>query len=879
MPKILISELSLPSFLPVSTSFKSILLICTLHTIFHLLEHVPKVDCVKGCVTFVAGDDYSMRQSICDKLNTHFQTIPLSLPSEVIKLTVNHQDIIQLNASQFNHLPNLTFLNLDSNKIKIIHPNTFNNLNKLQTLSLRYNFLTISHESFHPNVINGLIGLQHINLLHNPIGNVPNHFFLPISKTLRSIVLSGGSTDFQLNKETFYGLWKLQLLDLSNNHLESLPEIYEGIFSQMQLQELYLYGNPWKCDCHLRWLKVWFLKYGKKLIYSKPINDAVLLRNNIDIETNNWLLNGNTNSNNNGKLDYHLNDVNTLLQPKCASPIELHGRPLFSQINNAGVQAVHSTDFYCPPEVYTPNQQIQLILGNNSTLLCNFFADPSGIVVWYKDGIRIQNHWPRTMIKQSQGKKFQAELTIENIQPSDAGTYVCYLDTGYGYVNTTFNVQVDSSRGGGTSLVQDTYQHHHDGVFYWISKLDTTLILKYTGMIATCLIVLLLLMGLTIYFFSGKHLCRPKLDVNKQSLSIYDDKSDHHHQLQMKHDGLDETDTFNSSSITEKNTISNSRSSYTLHGQNLKLCTSLASLSGNKILLDKLSPTSLSALDRDHIYLHTDGTGNQLIDEHNLLSSSQKSHHTEFDNYVTVRLLPTVTRGDLSTMPCPIHNYAFLHPVSSNPVTVTDAPNASANTNLDVTVDGVSSGTSRTVQLTPDTNLLSLSNNTELNSLQNSNLKMLNTTEEQQLPTNNLSTSKPCYETDTANTHELNSSLYTPCPLHGNLYATLQTKDKRLTTSEIRKHIASVPPGLTGLNYEKHYTLPSRKLKTFSPSNTASYSIFTTTTTTTVTNSPTTPPLITSDNNNCDKSRTNTTGIMNNSSNTCNSASISVKHK
>ncbi|VDP96050.1 unnamed protein product, partial [Trichobilharzia regenti] len=634
MPKLLISELSLPSFLPLSsTSLKSssltILLIYILHIVFHLLEYIPKVDCVKGCVTFVAGDDYSMRQSICDKLNTHFQTIPLSLPSEVIKLTVNHQDIVQLNASQFNHLPNLTFLNLDSNKIKIIHPNTFSNLNKLQTLSLRYNFLTISHESFHPNVINGLIGLQHINLLHNPIGNVPNHFFLPISKTLRSIVLSGGSTDFQLNKETFYGLWKLQLLDLSNNHLESLPEFYEGIFSQMQLQELYLYGNPWKCDCHLRWLKVWFLKYGKKLIYSKPINDAVLLRNNIDIETNNWLLNGNTNSNNNnGKLDYQLNDVNTLLQPKCASPIELHGRPLFSQINNAGVQAVHSTDFYCPPEVYTPNQQIQLILGNNSTLLCNFFADPSGIVVWYKDGIRIQNHWPRTIIKQSQGKKFQAELTIENIQPSDAGIYVCYLDTGYGYVNTTFNVQVDSSLGGaGSTSLQDTYQQHHDGVFYWISKLDTTLILKYTGMIATCLIVLLLLMGLSIYFFNGKHLCRPKLDINKQSLSIYDDKSDHH-QFQMKHDGLDETDTFNSS-ITEKNTISNSRSSYTLHGQNLKLCTSLASLSGgNKIFLDKLSPTSLSPLDRDHIYLHTDGIGSQLIDEHNLLSSSsQKSHH------------------------------------------------------------------------------------------------------------------------------------------------------------------------------------------------------------------------------------------------------------
>ncbi|CAH8541880.1 unnamed protein product [Heterobilharzia americana] len=169
------------SKIPESTS-SSILTLCIVYTLIHLMNHMPRAYSVKGCVTYVAGDDYSMRQSICDKLNTHFQTIPLSLPSEVIKLTVNHQDITHLNASQFIHLPNLTFLNLDSNKIKVIHPNTFTNLNKLQTLSLRYNFLSISYESFHPNVIHGLSVLQHINLLQNPIGNIPNHFFYLLVK-------------------------------------------------------------------------------------------------------------------------------------------------------------------------------------------------------------------------------------------------------------------------------------------------------------------------------------------------------------------------------------------------------------------------------------------------------------------------------------------------------------------------------------------------------------------------------------------------------------------------------------------------------------------------------------------------------------------------
>ncbi|TNN21299.1 Immunoglobulin superfamily member 10 [Schistosoma japonicum] len=450
--------------------------------IIQLIKYLPKVYSVKGCVTFVYGNDYSMRQSICDKLTTHFQTIPLSLPNEVIKLTINHQDLYELNASQLIHLPNLIFLNLDSNKIKIIHSNTFNHLNKLQTLSLRYNQLTISIESFHPNVLYGLNVIEHLNLLHNPIGNIPNHYFLPISKTIRSISLSDSTINLQLNMYSLHGLYKLQLLDLSNNNLENLPNTYELAFNQMQLKELYLYGNPWKCDCHLRWLKQWFIKYHTKLIYTKSINE-IILHNNIDIEANNWLINEQ-------KLNYH-NEMNTLLQPKCATPIELHGRPLFNYINNSnnnnnntGIQSIRSVDFHCTPESHTPNQQIQLIWGSNSTLSCKFFADPSGIVIWYKDGIRIQNHWPRIITKQSQGRNFLAELIIENIQHSDAGIYVCYLDTGYGHVNTTFNVHVNGD-------INTDELSYHNGVFYWISKLDTTLVLKYTGMIAACLIILL----------------------------------------------------------------------------------------------------------------------------------------------------------------------------------------------------------------------------------------------------------------------------------------------------------------------------------------------------------------------------------------------------
>ncbi|CAH8549592.1 unnamed protein product [Schistosoma bovis] len=762
--------------------------------IIQLMKSLPKVYSIKGCVTFVYNDNYSMRQSICDKLNTNFHRIPINLPIEIVKLIINHQNINQLNETQLNHLPNLIDLNLDSNKIKIIQPNTFKQLIQLKRLSLRYNLLTISYESFHPMIMYHLNQLQSINLLHNPLKQIPNHFFLPIGHTIQSIILSNSLMKLQLYNESFYGLYKLKLLDLSNTYLENLPDSYETIFNQMQLNELYLYGNPWKCDCHLRWLIKWYLKYNTKLIYYKSINDIILYNNNhIDLDTNNWLMNEH-------KLNNQLLEMNTLLQPKCATPMKLHGKPLFNPINNNnnnnnGKQMIRSVDFHCSPESYTPNQEIQFIWGNNDTLSCKFFADPSGIVIWYKDGTRIQNHWPRITTKQSQGRNFLAELIIENIQNSDAGTYVCYLDTGYGHVNTTFNVQVD----GGITIDEPFY---HNGIFHWISKLDTTLVLKYTGMIAVCLIILLVIMGLLIYLFNGKMYCRPKLCINK-TMPTYDNRSD-----QSKPGLAGESDTINTgnfSTLSDKNTICNSKSTYTLQGQNLNLCTQLGPKNENIAMTCKRSPTSEL---NDHVYLHC--TSSDVLDQHNLLSN--KSRDPTFDNYVTVRLLPTVTGSDL-TVPCPIHNYAFIHHVSTDPTTVSTA------NNVDINYDGVVTGS---MQVIPESHISS-SNIKKYNAMENSNLttsvsnmKISSTSEENVA----IKTNKAII-TDSGNINNkvvsnndnncLNSSVYTPCPLHGNIYATLQSKDKKNISAEIRKHIANVPPGLTGLNYDKHHTLPNKK--------------------------------------------------------------------
>ncbi|VDP68597.1 unnamed protein product [Echinostoma caproni] len=690
---------------------------------------------VRGCVTYVAGEDYSMRQSICDKPDTHFTTIPAALPSQVVKLTVNHQDITELNSTQFKHLPNLTYLDLDSNKIVRIHPNTFHVLKHLQTLSLRFNLLIFSVDSFHPDVTHGLIGLENLNLLQNPMGYVPKRIFAPIGSSLRSLVLSGGSEDFQLDPGALDGLTMLQLLDLSYNHLESLPESFESTLHHMQLKELYLYGNPWRCDCNLRWLKVWFLKYNSKLIYSRPVPEGVN-RNLLDPSAQRWY-------------DYNYDgtgDGPSLLQPRCASPYALFGRPLFSHQTLAGLQPVRTTDFHCLPQALTANQPVQLTLGSNATLTCEFFADPTGIVVWYRNGTLIQQRWARMSMHQTTGRTFQAELTVQDVQPSDAGTYVCFLDTGHGRVNTTFSVQVNSDDQTVSSKIKE-------GVFRWINRLNTTLVLKYTGIIASCLIMLLMIIGLFIYCFYGKRnrLSKPRFDRERMSNQVEPD-------VQMNNDSP------------------------------IKSQTNAGTYDFLPPRPSVVAPQS-SLVRRENVPV--DIKDNNMREMQLISPTNEK-----MDNYVTFRILPTDSKNDLPQR-CSVHNYAIIHPVGADSVLLDSTnprliPLPSA-AQLLVSPPAMPAPIAHTDQShllvfkEPERNLT----NMELSGII-------------QPPGPVLS------DALVANT---STSDLTPCPLHGHIYATLHPhqSDRRDNVESSKRHIATMPAGLGSVHEKRTSTLPSRR--------------------------------------------------------------------
>nr|XP_033804522.1 matrix-remodeling-associated protein 5 isoform X2 [Geotrypetes seraphini] len=116
------------------------------------------------------------------------------------------------------------------NKLKMISGQTFLGLSGLVRLHIDHNKI----ESIHPAAFNGLTSLR---LLHLE-GNL-----------LQQLHPSTFATFVFLD---YFRLSTLKHLYLSENVIKTLPA---GMMKSMpMLESLYLHGNPWSCDCSMKWL-------------------------------------------------------------------------------------------------------------------------------------------------------------------------------------------------------------------------------------------------------------------------------------------------------------------------------------------------------------------------------------------------------------------------------------------------------------------------------------------------------------------------------------------------------------------------------------------------------------------------------------------------
>lgn len=122
------------------------------------------------------------------------------------------------------------------NKIKKINKGTFKGLKSLMRLYLDHNQI----EFINPEAFYGLTNLQLVHLESNHLQQLHPDTFI----TMRH--------------NQVFKVSSVRTLHLSDNQLETLPaDVFSGC---SKLENLFLHGNPWACDCRMSWFAGWAQK-------------------------------------------------------------------------------------------------------------------------------------------------------------------------------------------------------------------------------------------------------------------------------------------------------------------------------------------------------------------------------------------------------------------------------------------------------------------------------------------------------------------------------------------------------------------------------------------------------------------------------------------
>uniref|UniRef100_A0A8C2XBV6 Nyctalopin n=1 Tax=Cyclopterus lumpus TaxID=8103 RepID=A0A8C2XBV6_CYCLU len=229
-----------------------------LHTrTFSGLKKLVRLD-MSNCNLFNIPDRIFLEQPALKEVlcfENHFRRIPGAFRG-MENLTHLYLERNRIEAVAYNSLlglGSLKYLNLQENRINVIHDGAFQDLLRLENFYFNDNLLCdLPRFAFR-----GLVRLKMLNLGGNLLTNVSKTWFGDLVE-LEVLYLDRNQL-LNIEEGTFENLTSLITLHLNSNNLTTLPlPVFQPVYL---LGRLFLFRNPWVCDCSLEWLKGWKESY------------------------------------------------------------------------------------------------------------------------------------------------------------------------------------------------------------------------------------------------------------------------------------------------------------------------------------------------------------------------------------------------------------------------------------------------------------------------------------------------------------------------------------------------------------------------------------------------------------------------------------------
>lgn len=194
------------------------------------------------------------------------------------RLVLEFNKITELLNKSFLRL-NINEINLNFNNLDIIRSESFKNLSSLTYFTAKNNFLSQYNSDWFCDSPN----LKRITLTNNKLHVIPRRAFYHNVK-LRIIEFDYNEIS-TIERDAFEGLTNLTRLKLTNNRikllkansfatntfiqlftidLNKLNYLENDLMVKLTVEEIYLYGNPWKCECFNK-IENWCGKYKVKI--------------------------------------------------------------------------------------------------------------------------------------------------------------------------------------------------------------------------------------------------------------------------------------------------------------------------------------------------------------------------------------------------------------------------------------------------------------------------------------------------------------------------------------------------------------------------------------------------------------------------------------